>query len=330
MRVAVTGATGNIGTSLVTALGSAAEIDEVVGVARRLPDWHPPKVRWVAADVAADDLAGAFAGVDAVVHLAWAIQPSRDLRQLHRVNVAGSQRVFAAALAAGVGVLVHASSIAAYVPGPPGAERVDESWPTDGVDQSFYSRHKAYAERMLDYVEQSNPALRVVRIRPSLAGKRQAATGLQRLFLGRVIPTAVLGRLPVSPAVAGLHLQFTHSDDIAEGFRLAILNETARGAYNLAAEPALSPLDLAGHLGGRPVALPAAAARAAAALSWRLRIQPTPPGWVDLALAIPLMDTGRARRELGWAPRHESHAALDDVLAGLRDHATGPTPPLER
>src|SRR4051812_45651907 len=156
VRVVVTGATGNVGTSVVRALGDDPAVDEIVGVARRLPSWQAPRVRWVSADVARDDLAPLFAGVDAVIHLAWLIQPSRDAAELERVNVEGSRRVFEAASAAGVGALVHASSIGVYSPGPKDRP-VDESWPREGIDSLFYARHKAAAEHALDAVEASNP-----------------------------------------------------------------------------------------------------------------------------------------------------------------------------
>src|SRR5215207_9709199 len=142
LRVVVTGATGNVGTSVLEALGEDERVGEIVGIARRIPNWTPPKVRWLSADVASDDLSGAFAGAHAVIHLAWLIQPSRDGAELERVNVEGSRRVFEAAAAAGAGALVHASSIGAYSPGPKD-RRVDESWPTDGIESSFYARHKA-------------------------------------------------------------------------------------------------------------------------------------------------------------------------------------------
>src|SRR4051795_2980233 len=140
LRVVVTGATGNVGTSVVRALGDDERVGEIVGVARRMPSWSAPKVRWVSADVASDDLGPLFAGADAVIHLAWLIQPSRDGAELERVNVEGSRRVFEAAAPAGVGALVHASSIGVYSPGP--SHPVDESYPRDGIASSFYSRHK--------------------------------------------------------------------------------------------------------------------------------------------------------------------------------------------
>jgi hypothetical protein len=76
------------------------------------------------------------------------------------------------------------------------------------------------------------------------------------------------------------------------------------------------------------VPVPARVLRAAAALTWRLRLQPASEGWVDMALAVPVMDTARARRELGWAPRFSAGEALLDLLAGFRAGAGAQTPPL--
>ena len=51
MRIVVTGATGNVGTSVLQALGGDERVTEIVGIARRVPEWTPPKVTWAAADV---------------------------------------------------------------------------------------------------------------------------------------------------------------------------------------------------------------------------------------------------------------------------------------
>src|SRR3712207_6393018 len=102
MRVLVTGATGNVGSSLLRSLAAADRVSEIVGLARRPASFDLPKTTWVRADVGSDPLEPVFRGMDAVVHLAWVIQPSRDQAELERVNVEGSRRVFEAAAAAGV------------------------------------------------------------------------------------------------------------------------------------------------------------------------------------------------------------------------------------
>src|SRR4051812_19420844 len=102
MRVVVVGATGNLGTSVLASLRDEARVESVLGVARRRPVLTVPKVEWAQADIASSDLVPLFRGADAVVHLAWLIQPSRDLDLLRRVNVDGSARVFRAVADAGV------------------------------------------------------------------------------------------------------------------------------------------------------------------------------------------------------------------------------------
>jgi len=325
MKVVVTGATGNVGTSVVAALARDERVSEIVGLARRLPAWRPPRTRWVAADVARDDLRAHFEGAAAVIHLAWLIQPSRDAAELERVNVTGSRRVFETAASAGAGALVYASSVGVYSPGP-SDRAVDESWPRDGVPSLFYARHKAITERILDALEGE---LRVVRLRPGLVFKRESGPEIRRLFAGPLLPARLLGRLPLVPLPAGLAVQCVHGDDVGEAYRLAALSEDARGAYNVAADPVLRGNELAALLGSRRVDVPPRAVRVLADVSYRARLQPTPPGWLDMGLAVPVMDTRRAREELGWTPRRSAREALLELLDGMRAPAGAPTPPLD-
>jgi UDP-glucose 4-epimerase len=329
VRVVVVGASGNVGTSVLRSLAADPAVDSVLGLCRRVPKSEFPKVEWRAADVVRSPLRPLFQGADAVVHLAWLIQPARDQALVRAVNVDGSARVFRAAAAAGVHSLVYASSVGAYAPGPKD-RRVDESWPTSGIDSSFYSRHKAEVERLLDQFEHEQPRMRVVRLRPGLIFKREAASEIRRLFAGPLLP----GRLarpeliPVVPRVDRLVFQAVHSHDVGEAYRLAVVGN-ARGPFNVAAEPVLDADELGRILGARPVPLPGRVLRAGAAATYRLRLQPSEPGWVDMGLGVPLMDCTRAREELGWAPEHSAADALLDLLAGMREGAGLETPPLE-
>ncbi|MGH2975414.1 MAG: DUF892 family protein [Solirubrobacterales bacterium] len=329
MKVIVTGATGNAGTSTVQALGERREIDEIVGLARREPTWTPPKTTWIEANILTADLAAIFAGADAVIHLAWAIQPSRDAVTLGRINVEGSRRVFEAVAAAGVPKLVYASSVGAYSRGPKDRE-VDESWPTEGTPTSFYSRHKVAVERELDRFEADNPETRVVRLRPALIFKDEAATEIRRLFVGPFLPSFLLRRslLPALPRIDRLRFQAVHSEDVGQAYLRAVLADVD-GSFNIAAEPPLSPEEMAERIGVRSFPVPARIVRRLADLSWRLRLQPTPPGWLDMALNVPLMSSDRAREELGWEPRHSGVEALEELVEGMREGEGGRTPPLE-
>jgi UDP-glucose 4-epimerase len=328
MRVVVTGATGNVGTSVLAALGREPKVTEIVGLARRRPKVERPKVSWDEADVTEAALTPIFEGADAVIHLAWAIQPSHDEAAMERVNVLGSQRVFGAAVGAGVKVLVHASSVGVYSPGPKD-ERVDESWATDGIETSAYSRHKARVERLLDDVA-AGGRMRVVRLRPGLIFKAEAASEIRRFFLGPLLPNMLVRPrlIPFVPDVPRLRFQAVHSDDVGEAYRQAVVREV-EGAFNIAAEPDIGPPELASLLRARQLPVPAKVLRGAAALTWRAHLQPADAGWIDLALGTPLMDVSRAHRELGWEPRVGSLEALGELLVGIRRGSGGETPPLD-
>jgi UDP-glucose 4-epimerase len=329
MRVVVVGATGNVGTSTLKSLGEDERVDSVLGLARRRPELEMPKVEWAEADIRSADLVSLFRGADAVVHLAWLIQPSRDEQETESVNVVGSERVLGAVADAGVPRLVYASSVGAYSPGP--KDRfVDESHPTDGIESSFYSRHKAAVERILDRFEAATPSVSVARLRPALIFKGDAASEIRRLFAGPFLPNALISRslIPVVPAVPGLRFQAVHSLDVGDAYRRAVFSEAA-GAFNIAADPVLDADRLAEVLRARPVKFPRGPLRALVSASWHLRLQPTPPGWLDLALGVPLMSTERAKRELGWEPRRTADEALLELLDGLRRGKGLPTPPLD-
>ncbi|GAA3836122.1 SDR family oxidoreductase [Streptomyces phyllanthi] len=329
-RIVVTGATGNVGTSLVRLLAEDDRVGSVRGLARRIPDWSPDRTEWSAVDLAVEetDLVAEFEGADAVVHLAWAFQPTHDPAQTWRTNVLGSIRVFEAVAAAGVPTLIHASSVGTYSPGPKD-RAVDESWPTHGWPDAAYCREKAYLERALDAFEYEHPEVRVVRMRPGFLFKQESASEQRRIFGGRFLPGPLLRPelLPVLPDIPGLRVQVLHTDDAAEAYRLA-LHGDARGPFNLAAEPPLDAAALGELLGARPVRLPRAAARSALAAAWGLHLVPASPHLFDAVLRLPLLDCTRARDELGWRPERTAVEVLEEFLEGLRRGAGAETEPL--
>ena len=188
MRIVITGASGNVGTATLLALGAEGR-HQLVGVTRRTPPRVPPYswAEWAPIDItdldAAQRLQQAFAGADAVIHLAWLIQPSHDHEALRRTNQDGTAAVVDAAIAAGVPHLVHQSSIGTYAPGH--GRTVDESWPATGIATSSYSVDKAAAERIVDRAEEP---LTLTRVRPALIFQDAAASEVARYFLGPLVP----------------------------------------------------------------------------------------------------------------------------------------------
>jgi nucleoside-diphosphate-sugar epimerase len=133
--------------------------------------------------------------------------------------------------------------------------------------------------------------------------------------------------LPVVPAVDRLAVQAVHAADAASAYVRACTTPV-QGAFNIAAEPVLDPPTLARLLGARTVPVPAAVLRGVVDLSWRLHVQPTDPGWVDIGRYGPLMDTSRATSVLGWTPQHDAGEALVDTVEAMGAGRGGGTPVL--
>jgi nucleoside-diphosphate-sugar epimerase len=337
VRIVITGASGNVGTALLRRLAHD-DPPEIVGVCRRPPSDGDPyrSASWVSLDLAQPEAAAALRpvlrGAAAVVHLAWGFQPSQDVAHLDRLGIGGTRAVVEAAQAENVGHMVHLSSVGAYSPGPsfPGdtGYRVAEDWPTEGIDTLAYSIEKVAAERILDDHEGRHPeGTAIARVRPGLIVQRDAGSSLMRYGMPAYLPAALLRHVAVLPLDRDFAVPLVHADDVADAVA-RVLQRRATGGFNLAAEPPVTRDLIAEVLGARPVHMPRTLLRAAADLGWRVRLQPLDPGWIDLAFAVPLLDTTRARTELGWSPGVDARTALAEVLTGMADGAATTSPVL--
>ncbi|MCR6483788.1 NAD-dependent epimerase/dehydratase family protein [Amycolatopsis sp. OK19-0408] len=331
MRIVITGATGNVGTTLLAALDP---VHDVVGLARRLPDTTALPYRragWRAVDIGAPgadrELTSLFDGADAVVHLAWAISPVRGDPPMWRTNDHGTRHVLAAAAAAGVPHLVVASSVAAYGP-VPRWEKVGEDRACTGIERSAYSRGKAALETLLDRFEQRHPEVALARIRPCAIVHRRAAGEFARWLLDPVVPARIVGgrRLPV-PLWTGLRAQAVHTADVADALG-RILDRRFTGPVNLAAPEVLDADALAAVLGGPRIPVPKPLAQVAVRAAWASGALPVHPGWLELADRAALADTTLAETALGWQPRYDAASAVADLVAGLRTGEGAASSPL--
>lgn len=328
LKVVVVGATGNVGTAVVDALGREETVAEIVGVARRPTEWTSPKATFTTADTTTDDFRPIVRGADVVIHLAWLFQPTRRPEVTWTNNVLGAISVFEAVAAENVPALIYSSSVAAYSPGS-STDRVTEDWPTHARPSAAYAREKSYLERYLDAFESRAPDTRVVRMRPYFILRRESATSQRRLFVGPLLPGNLMrsGFLPVMPSVDGLRAQVLHTSDVADAFARAVVRPV-RGAFNLATEPPVDGTFLASLFSARTVRLPRSVLLGALGLAWHAHLVPASPGLLDTVLHLPLLDSTRARSELEWNPRYSPPEILEDFLSGLREGAGMPTAPL--
>jgi nucleoside-diphosphate-sugar epimerase len=327
LTVAVTGPTGTFGSALLPLLEAEPRVAQVVGIARRPFDpaargWS--KLTYVRGDVRdVGTLRAAFEGADVVVHLAFVITGAGGRERTRRVNVEGTRNVLDAAAAVGAARFVYASSVAAYGFHPDNPVGMTEDWPTRPARRLFYAREKAELEAAM--AERTGGPDRYVLRPPIVLGPH--AVGAKQLLPRRLqalverVPTA-LGALRALPVglpvpVPAVPLQVIHEDDVASALLHCVLGSGPPGAYNIAAEPVITARDVARELGLVPLPLPTGpvrrAARAASAVPLPSLV-PAAVEWLEVLGHPVIVDTARARAELGWVPRH---GALDAVRATL-------------
>jgi UDP-glucose 4-epimerase len=329
LAVAVTGPTGEIGKPLMSELERRPEVESVLGMARR--PFDPAAEGWKKVAYRRGDildrgaLAALFDGADVAVHLAFAIFGSRE--ETRKVNLQGTRNVFEVAIKSGVKRLVYASSVAAYGFHPENPQPLTEDVPARGSDGFYYSRQKAELEEVLDELLDDSEVEAYV-FRPCIvAGPRATMLVEQTVDAVRVgdpVPLLRKGveKLPlVKPILPdpGVPIQLVHHDDVARAMAAAICGDGPPGAYNLAGEGEVSMSDIARALGWRSVPVPGPAVSVGTAAARRLTFASTRLEWATALDTPVLMDTAKARRELGWRPQHDAQETLAETVVGARE-----------
>jgi nucleoside-diphosphate-sugar epimerase len=320
LTVAVTGPTGELGISVVEALERSPEVDRVLAMARR--PFDPATRGWRKTDYRRGDVLdrdavrGLVADADVVVHLAFVVLGSHaDSR---RINVAGCRTMFReTADARRPHRLVYTSSVAAYGYHAENPSPLTEDVPARGSAEHYYSAQKAECERVLaEEVEGSD--LEVYVLRPCIVAGPEATNIVRNLPWRRTPPIAgrlwraLPGHRLVRPPLPdpGVTFQLVHHDDVASAVLAATLGAGPPGIYNLAGDGVVSVADYARAVGALPIGIPHLALTAGSRLLAALPAVPAWAEWLHTLRAPMLMDTTRARRELGWTPRYTSAETL--------------------
>ena len=326
LTVAVTGPTGTFGAGLVPLLQDDDRIGRVIGIARR--PFDPAERGWTKMEYRRGDvrdpeaLEEAFAGADAVVHLAFMITGNAPRSTTRAINVEGTLNAFRAAREAGAHRFVYASSVAAYGWHADNPDLIDEEWPVRPAARLFYGQEKAELEDLLrdEAAGSAEPELYLLRppvvLGPNVIGGKDVLPGplapLGRRLFGRPRRLPV----PVPVLVPEFPMQFIHEDDVGQALLLCLLGAGPPGAYNIAGDGIVTAADVAREFGAIPVPLPAAPAQFAARAMTRLPFLPPAGEWVEAASRPVLMDTTKAKRDLGWHPRCTGLEALRATVRG--------------
>src|SRR3954470_14055166 len=289
-------------------------IARVVGIARR--PFDPAREGWTKMEYRQGDvrepatLEDAFAGADVVVHLAFMITGNAARETIRAINVEGTVNAFRAAAAAGARRFVYASSVAAYGFHRDNPVGMDEDWPVRPADHLFYAQEKAEIESLLREESAAHPDLDLYLLRPPIV-LGPHAVGAKDLLPGPLAPLARfaatgLRRLPVPlpVPVPALPLQFVHEDDVGQALLLSIVGAGPPGAYNLAGDGVLTGASVARELGLAPLPAPRGLVHAGARATAALPFAPPAGEWAEAISRPVIMDSTKARRELGWQPRY--------------------------
>ncbi len=308
MRILVTGSTSHLARVLIPRLLDMQDVEEVIGIDWRDSGFFRPRYTEVLMDVRSPQLATIMTGVDVVVHMAFVVmqgdlgEKRRDRALARDINVNGSKNVLTLAARCGVSRLIHLSSAAVYTL-PTHFKRASESHPRSALPGFAYAEDKVAVEDWLDEFETAHPELRVVRLRPHLILGPQAQPFLRTLL-----------RCPLYPVLRDPQpvVQCVHEEDVAEAIDLALRTE-ARGAFNLACSDSASLRTMQRHVHWLPLPLPMLIVGALAKAGWNWLGTGTDPAWLGTLQYALALDTTRARRELGWKPKHDSWRSVLDA-----------------
>ncbi len=328
LTVAVTGPTGTLGLGLMPLLQADDRVERIAGIARR--PFDPAAYGWTKMEYRRGDvrdpgaLHDAFGQADVVVHLAWMVTGAASCEAIRSINVEGTLNAFRAAAVAGARRFVYASSVAAYGFHPDNPIGMTEDWPVRPAARLFYAREKAELERLLQAeaaTRSAGPVLYLLRpsivVGPHTVGAKDLLPGPLAPLARRLASRAGRLPLPLPVLVPALPLQLVHEEDVGQALLRCVVAAGPAGAYNIAADGIITAADIARELGMLPLPLPAGPAQFAALTMASIPFLPPMAQWVEAASHPAIMDTTRAKQELGWAPRFTALEALRDTLRSL-------------
>jgi nucleoside-diphosphate-sugar epimerase len=310
-RVLVLGATGFIGRNVATWLAARGDYDVVAHRFQR-PEWHDPRIEWVAADLTEAGAARTLLdGVDIVVHAAAVTSGMRDIVERPHIHVTDNTvmnaRLFEAAHAAGVSHLLFFSCSVMY---PSSDIPLAENGFTGTVHPRYFAGAwtKLYAEKLAEfYAGQGRCKFTVLRHSNIYGPHDKYDLERSHMFGATVAKVMTTPNNEVVVWGEGREARdLLHADDLMDAVERALDAPPANGfaLYNVGLGMAYPVRDVVRRIiaaSGRKLVMTFDASR------------PT----LDFSLAL---DSGRISRTLGWKPRIDLDEGIRRTLAWYREH----------
>jgi UDP-glucose 4-epimerase len=316
MRYVITGGSGYIGSRLVDLLSRREETERIVICDLAPPAAYRPKTEFEWVDVRDRESVRtvlARSEADALVHLAFILNPSHDEHLMYDVDVNGTHNVLEAAAAAGTRQVLVTSSSTAYGAFPDNPVPLTEDDPVRGVASFPYARDKTESDRLCQLWAARHLDRLMTIVRPCIVFGPNVDNYLVRLWT----------KAPFSADAGQLDnpIQFVHEDDVVEAITSLLLGRHA-GPFNVAGDGLMTLRECAEVIGSPIRRMPLRAYRGLARAMWRTRLSEAPPGQIEFALHPWIVSNEKLKRTTGWTPKHTSRETFEITM-----RAHGKLPP---
>ena len=320
MRYLITGGSGYIGSRLIEILGPREETERIVNV-----DVRPPARPTEAAEFVRGDVRDHTAmrelldreSIDALVHLAFILNPIRDEGRMYDIDVNGTDAVLRAASAAGTEQVLVTSSATAYGAFPDNPKPIAEDWPVRGQPDFSYARHKADADRLCQLWAATHPERVMTIVRPSIVFGPNVDNYISRTWKNSSF-------LPIPDGVDE-DFQLIHEDDVVSAL-IGLLDAKAGGAFNFAADGLLTWREAAEMVGLKTRDMSMKAVRRIYATAWALhapRVE-APPGNLNFIRYPWVVSNEKLKATIDWQPSADTREVFVETMYAKGLIATPP------
>jgi UDP-glucose 4-epimerase len=308
LRVAVTGAAGDLGRLLLPLLEQDADVESILVLDVAQPEGT--KVDYHRVDLtrhdAESELSEALAEhpVDVFFHLAFLYGPVRDGSLAHELEVIGTMNVLSAVGRARVPRLIVPSLTALYGARGSHPALLSEETPLLGCPGSRFINDKVEVEKQVRVFRERHPETRVIVLRFAPMFGPNMDNPATRMLAHRVVPT-LLGYDPLWQAL--------HEEDAARALYQS-MSANAEGEFNIVGRGVLPLSGLIRQAGAMPLPLPGPLFRATLQTVTSLGGPGFPSSLLDYMHYGWVANGERAEEELGFIPMFHAR----DAVAAIR------------
>ena len=320
MRYVITGGSGYIGSRLIEILGEREGTERIVNLDLRPPARPRPLESFVRTDVR--DFAAIRALLereqpDALVHLAFVLNPMRDEARMYDIDVNGTATVLQAAAEVGVAHVLVTSSATAYGAFPDNPKPIAEDWPVRGQPDFSYARDKAEADRLCQLWALQHPDRVMTIVRPCIVFGPNVDNYISRTWANSAF-------MPVLDGVEQ-EFQLVHEDDVVSAV-IGLLDAKAEGAFNVAGDGTMTWKESAEMIGQKTRAISMRAASRMSAIAWALHVPrvEAPPGNLNFIRYAWLVSNEKLKTEIDWQPSADTREVFVETMYAKGLIATPP------